>query len=140
MHTKRGIEGINSAAGSTKKGDAPSSGIFQPDGHIFTDKYSSPKYSALSYEKKRKLGKTCDGETGPIAKSNRKYANLKRQNMDKAKTLNKKFKALQRKVASLEAIKAASEKVVPEKDTVVDSPPVGAGQQMGGLSGRAGRN
>jgi len=39
---KGGIEGINSAAGSTNKGDAPSSGIFLSDGSLFTGKYSSP--------------------------------------------------------------------------------------------------
>ena len=134
------FEGINSAAGSTNKGDAPSSGIFLSYGRIFTGKYSIPKIGALSYDKKRKLSKTCDGDTGPNSKSNQNVAEMKRQRTEKAKVLNKKFRALQRKVAFLEAIKAASEKVVPEKDTVIDSPPVGAGQQMGGLSGRAGRN
>ena len=54
--------------------------------------------------------------------------------------LNKKFEALQRKVSSLKAGKAATKKGVPEKDTATDSPPVGAGQKMSGQASRAGRN
>ena len=56
------------AAGSKNKGDVPSSGIFLSDGRIFTDNYSSPKVGELSYDEKRKLGKTSDGETGNNAK------------------------------------------------------------------------
>ena len=129
---KCGIEGINLAVGSTNKGDAPSSGIFISDGRIFTGKYSSPKFDALSYEEKRKLGETRDGETGHNAKSNQKVVNIKRQRTDNAKTFNKKLKALQIKFASLEAGKAASEEGVPGKYTATDSPPVGDRHQMGG--------
>ena len=91
------------AAGSTKKVDAPSSGIFLYDGRIFTGKYSSPKFRSLSYDEKRKLGKTRDGETDPNAKINQNVAKMKRQRMKRAKTLKKNIKALQRKVSSLEA-------------------------------------
>ena len=140
LHMKRGIEGISLAAGSTNKGDAPSSGIFISDERIFIGKYSSPKFGALSYDEKRKLGETRGGETGPNAKSNQKVAKMKRQKTEKAKMLNKKLKSLQRKVTPLEAGKAAAEEGFPEKDTATDSPPVGAGQKMGGRVGRAGRN
>ena len=69
---KRVIEGINSTAGSTNKGDTSISGIFLSDGRICTGNYLRPKFGVLSYDEKRKLGKTCDGETGPNAKSNRR--------------------------------------------------------------------
>ena len=65
---------------------------------------------------------------------------IKRQRTEKAKILNKKLKAPQRKVAYLEAGKAAAEKGVPEKDTATDFPPVGAGQKIGGQNSRDGRN
>jgi len=84
------------------------------------------------------LGETRGGETSPNAKSNRKVAKMKRQKTKKTRTLNKKFKALQRKVAYLKAGKAAAEEGVSEKDFANDSPPVGAGQQLGGRAGRAG--
>ena len=118
---KHGIEGINSRNGSTNKGDAPRSGIFLSDGHNFTGKYSIPKFGALSYDKKRKLGKTCNGETGPNANINQKVAKMKRQSTEKAKTLNKNLKYLQGKVASLEAGKASTEEGDPEKGTATDS-------------------
>ena len=57
LQMKRVFEGIISAAGYTNKGYAPSSGIFLSDGGIYTDNYLSPKFGALSYDEKRKLGK-----------------------------------------------------------------------------------
>ena len=60
LQMKRGIEGINSAAGSTNKVYTPSSGIFLSDGLIFTGNYSRPKFGALSYEENHKLDETRD--------------------------------------------------------------------------------
>ena len=120
LQMKRGIEVINLAAGSANKGYAPSSGIFLSNGFIFTGKYLSPTFGALSYDEKRKLGETRDGETGSNAKNNQKVANMNLQNMEKAKMLNKKLKYLQRKVATLEAGKASAEEGVAEKDNVND--------------------
>ena len=140
LQINRGLEGINSEAGSIEIGDAPSSGIFLSDGRIFTSKHLRPKFGALSYDEKRKLGDTRNGESGLNAKSNQKDTNMKRQSTEKDKTLKKKFKSLQRKFASLEAGNYATEKGVPEKYIATDYPPVGAGKQMGGRSSRAVRN
>ena len=134
---KRGIEAINSSsAGSTNQGAAPDSGIHLSDGRVFTGKYATPKFKALSYDDKRKLREVRDSETGPSAKGVRKIAKVNRAKTS-AKALNKKLKALQRTVASLKAGQPVTEPKEELAPAAPPSAPVGAGQQMGGRAGRA---
>ena len=65
---------------------------------------------------------------------------MKQKRKKKAETLNNKLKTLHKKVASFESGKAAVEEGVPEKGTATDSPPVGAGQQIGGRASSSGCN
>ena len=86
------------------------------DGLVFTGKYASIKFKALSYDYKRQLREVRDGETGPTAKGARKVAKFNRAKTVQAKDLTKKLKALQWTVASLQAGQAddgTSEVIVP---------------------------
>ena len=74
---KRGIGAINSSStGSTNQGSDLDSGIHLSDGRVFTGKYASLKFKALSYEGKRQLREIRDGETGLSAKGDRKVAKV----------------------------------------------------------------
>ena len=96
LQMKRGVEAINStSAGSTNYGSAPDYGIHLSDGRVFTGKYASIKFKALSYDDKRQLREVRDNEISPTLKGANKVAKVNRSKTGQSKALTKKLKALQ---------------------------------------------